>query len=267
MATKTKETTSKVVVKTESDVTLREHRKENSKGELVSSRYTGQLSSLSKDKLGTALDLDNIGEVGRSIFMGVYDDSKFEESVAKKHNCEWIRTPATEEQVDALELAVWTPMAVKKQFAAIDLEHRKVTPDDKELVSTYVVRKDKNGKPIMKWDSKARMEVESYMWTSDGAKLFKSVDLSNVYNFVIHVNSLLDLEPLFDKKQQRFIAEGGRTVDAHIGRNKMVRTLVKPQSGSKKKVICNKEFSDAELERLVNAAEEHGLLDGIEDKS
>jgi len=266
MATETKETTSEVVVKTESDVTLREHRKENSKGELVSSRYTGQLSSLSSEKLGTALDLDNINEVGRSILMGVYNDSKFDENIAKKHNCEWIMSP-NKEQIDALELAVWTPMAVKKQFAAIDLEHRKVTPDDKELVSTYVVRKDKNGKSIMKWDSDKRMEVESCMWTKDGAKLFKSVDLSNVYNFVIHVNSLLDLEPLFDKKQHRFIAEGGRTVDAHIGRNKMVRTLVKPQSGSKKKVICNKEFSDAELERLVNAAEEHGLLDGIEDKS
>jgi len=240
----------------------------NNDGEEIGGIFTGKLSVLTLEKLENQFDLDNIHPVMRELLRFEYDGKSVDDDVLneEKNNAGWILNP-TNEQGLAINLGsiTWEPKAYKKAAHAIDLEHRKITKDDDGNVAVYREKKDQDGKPIPYWNSKTK-ELENRMeWTSQGKVLFTARNKTDIYNFVIHVNTMLDLEPQFDKERQRFIAGGGRTVTVVERKQQMVQTLQKPTTGPKTTRISGREFTRATLETLVANAEERGEL-GITDE-
>lgn len=254
--TKVIETPSVEPVKT---VGLYEEPRKNKEGEWIGSTWTGSLAALKPDQLDQLFDTDNIHAVMQEVIRFTYDGTSVDEKLIESNNAGWILNPKGS-QVEALNIGSFDPKGLKRAVKAIDLEHRKITKDKDGNVSVWREAKDSDGKPIIVWNSKTGETENKMEWSKDGKTLFSAKDMTNCYNFVIHANGMLNLEPQYDVEQRKFVAEGGRTVTLKKNKKSMTRTLQKPTKGKKKTTIKGYEFTAEELENLVANAQSRGEL-------
>ena len=146
------------------------------------------------------------------------------------------------------------PQDWRKRFKAIDLEHRKVTPDDDGNVSQYV-QKFKDGEAVTRYDAQTGELEEVWEWSKSGRTLFNNAALKAMYNFVIRHIAMQDhTEGSFREAEERFIAKGGRTVEVKLNTKKLVKTMFTPleqKSGKKIKVADGLELTVEEIESLA----------------
>ena len=159
------------------------------------------------------------------------------------------------EQTPCLQSApTFRPQDWRKRFKAIDLEHRKITPDDKDEVSQLVL-KTKDGEPVTRYNTQTGEQEEVWEWSNSGRTLFSNASLKAMYNFVIRHIVMQDYtEGSFREAEEAFIAKGGRTVEVKLNTKKLVKTMYTPleqTSGKKIKVADGLELTVEEIESLA----------------
>lgn len=243
------------------DVQIRRNKDEK----WVSSTYRGNLPSLTREQLNTAIDLNVIDPVAIEMIQYWYDGAELDKNVVPA----WMINPEDSKenadaggdvQATALDLPLFEPLHYRKAFKRIDLEHRKVTPEKGEVAEWVETERSEWDAEFIAEDGSKGRWIKVMDWNSNGKKLFKSKDYKNLYNFVIQCNTLLDLEPAMDEKRQKFIAEGGRTVRLDERKQKMVQVLEKPldkKSNGNFKMNDGSEYTSEQIEELVKSVKKH----------
>lgn len=212
------------VVKELRNLTLRKEL--NSKDEWKADVFEAGLKDLKLKDLNDLFDSCCLSNTAQSIIRWWHSDVELPENVTQ-----WVQNPANDEQIEAIQAPVFTPAAYKKQFAVMDLENRKVTPDDKGEVSTLEV----TGK---RWDGKLGEVVDVKSWSSAGLTMFNAKQKSNVYNFVLRAVASLGYEELYRDNIKEAVKDGYRTIQQRRTAKQFVHTMVKPnQAKSKTKMI------------------------------
>lgn len=236
--------------------------KTNDKGkETGSVEYRGSLITPDDGKVKMCLDGAKVPLAGQQLILSWRNPSfKLNEKAVPA----WFLNPVDDaeiggrSQILALTMPTFEPKAFKKQFADIDLEHRKVTPDEDDAVATYV-QVTKDNEPVMRYDTKLKKEVEVWNWTKAGRKLFTSNELKSFYNFVRRLTAMQDLEPAFNEVRDKFIADGGTTIELKHNDQKLTQVVVKDR-----KVTIGKKVeigdSDYSLEDIAQLAAQGKIL-------
>lgn len=198
----------------------------NSKDEWKADVFEAGLKDLELKDLNDLFDSCCLSSTAQSIIRWWHSDVELPENVTQ-----WVQTPTNDDQIEAIQAPVFTPAAYKKQFAVMDLENRKVTPDDKGEVSTLEV----TGK---RWDGKLGEVVDVTSWSSAGLTMFNAKQKSNVYNFVLRAVASLGYEGKYRDNIKEAVKDGYRTVQQRRTEKQFVHTMVKPnESKSKTKMI------------------------------
>lgn len=211
----------------------------NKAGEQTGKVFEAGLSSLKVDDLFNLFDALVLDENAQSIILGWHCGEDVPESAPK-----WIQKP-NKSQAEVLTAPVFTPAAYKKQFAAIDLEHRKVTPDKKGKVAELV----KVGEV---WSAEQGKLVDKMGWNAAGETLFKAKDRSKVFNFVHRAISTLGLEDAYLKNLKQFAKEGYRTVEQKKNAKSVVHKMVAPEKiKSKTRMVGGRELTNEQADRAA----------------
>lgn len=239
MPTKTKETS-------ESKSYNLNHRIERSEksGEWKADVFEASLKDLKPDDLGNLFDWVKLPQIMQELVMHWYDGKEINPAVVQSVNADWMLNPTDEQNAFLISDPVFVPAVWKKLANDLDLEHRKVTPDDKGNVSVL----EPTGK--MLWDENGK-EYQQMRWSKDGQRLFAASEKSSIYNFVFRGVDTMKLEPKYAANIKKAVGEGYRTVQQRKSSNKLTSVMVKAQKQGKTKTVAGHEVTNEQIEAAV----------------